>query len=72
MMSLYMDYLDNHDKKIREKISEHIRKLQKVLGLSDSEEKFLTFCSENFQNIVTKLEPKSEPEKFQSEQNQQN
>jgi len=58
MMSLYMQYLDSHDKLLRHKVSREIAKLRPVIEYTeDSEDKFLAFCSKNFKDIVKNLQP---------------
>ncbi len=58
MMSLYMQYLDSHDKLMRHKVSREIAKLRPIIECKeDSEDKFLTFCSKNFKDIVKNLQP---------------
>jgi len=60
MMSLYLEYENTQDETIKNKIPNQIRKLRKVIDVESntSDEQFLKFCSENFQNIVDELEPK--------------
>ena len=61
MMSLYMQYLDSHDRQLRQTISKEIAKLRSVIPFNDeSEEKFLTFCSKNFKDIVKNLQPEGD------------
>lgn len=61
MMALYMHYLESHDKEIRQKVSEQIKKLKTRIDFKeDSEEKFLTFCSKNFKDILKILHPNNE------------
>ena len=58
MMSLYMQYLDSHDKLLRHKVSREIAKLRPIIEYNeDSEDKFLAFCSKNFKDIVKNLQP---------------
>lgn len=58
MMSLYMQYLDSHDKLLRHKVSREITKLRPIIEFKeDSEDKFLAFCSKNFKDIVKNLQP---------------
>ena len=59
MMSLYMQYLDSHDKLLRHKVSREIAKLRPIIEYNeDSEDKFLAFCSKNFKDIVKNLQNK--------------
>lgn len=61
MMALYMYYLESHDKEIRQKVSEQIKKLKTIIDFKeDSEEKFLAFCSKNFKDILKILHPNNE------------
>ena len=61
MMSLYMQYLDSHDRQLRQIISEEITKLRTVIPFNEeSEDKFLTFCSKNFKDIVKNLQPEGD------------
>ncbi len=58
MMSLYMQYLDSHDKLLRHKVSREIAKIRSIIEFNeDSEDKFLAFCSKNFKDIVKNLQP---------------
>jgi len=58
MMSLYMLYLDSHDKLLRHKVSREIAKIRPVIEFNEnSEDKFLAFCSKNFKDIVKNLQP---------------
>jgi len=59
MMALHFDFLNTKNEKIRENIPNEIRKLRKVIEVDKniSDEKFLVYCSDNFQKIIVKLEP---------------